>query len=177
MPESYTMPDLIKVNTEAGIVEVAELAAVIWNEYFPAIIGQAQVDYMVDKFQSKTAIQAQIDDGYVYYLIRLGHTNAGYVGVIHQPRLGRMQISKFYILKAYRGRGLARQLLAGIMPIAAAQGYGCLYLTVNKYNADTISIYERLGFVKTGALVMDIGGGYVMDDYSMELSIPRSGET
>jgi hypothetical protein len=31
-----------------------------------------------------------------------------------------------------------------------------------------VQAYERLGFRIVEALVMDIGGGYVMDDYKME---------
>lgn len=42
----------------------------IWNEYWPAIIGQAQTDYMVEKFQSLNAFRTDIaDNGYEYFFI------------------------------------------------------------------------------------------------------------
>ena len=43
-----------------------------------------------------------------------------------------------------------------------------IYLTVNKYNTNSIMAYQKTGFVKTEELVIDIGNGYVMDDYRME---------
>ncbi|MBS1128301.1 MAG: hypothetical protein H6Q96_681, partial [Nitrospirae bacterium] len=44
-----------------------------------------------------------------------------------------------------------------------------LYLFVNKNNTKAIRAYERFGFVKARAVVTDIGSGFVMDDYRMEL--------
>lgn len=46
-----------------------------------------------------------------------------------------------------------------------------LWLTVNKDNAGAIAWYTRKGFKNAGAIVQDIGAGYVMDDYRMEKSI------
>ncbi|MDD3441568.1 MAG: GNAT family N-acetyltransferase, partial [Kiritimatiellae bacterium] len=50
---------------------------------------------------------------------------------------------------------------------------GCreLWLTVNKHNTGSIAFYERMGFRKTGALVTDIGHGFVMDDWRMAKEI------
>jgi len=45
-----------------------------------------------------------------------------------------------------------------------------LWLTINKRNP-VLQIYERLGFVRTAAIVMDIGGGFVMDDFRMEKDV------
>ena len=44
-----------------------------------------------------------------------------------------------------------------------------VFLTVNKGNARAISVYERFGFKKIHAVVTDIGGGFVMDDYIYQL--------
>ena len=49
-------------------------------------------------------------------------------------------------------------------------GINCksISLTVNKYNTDSIKAYEKMGFEKIDSVVMDIGNGYVMDDYVMK---------
>jgi ribosomal protein S18 acetylase RimI-like enzyme len=46
-------------------------------------------------------------------------------------------------------------------------GAARLMLTVNKRNSKAIAAYERNGFTITESIVVDIGGGFVMDDYVM----------
>jgi GTP cyclohydrolase I len=45
-----------QVLNESKIEIVEKLACEICNEHFVPIIGKAQVDYMLEKFQSKTAV-------------------------------------------------------------------------------------------------------------------------
>jgi hypothetical protein len=54
--------------------------------------------------------------------------------------------------------------------MARERGATHLWLTVNKGNA-SVQAYERLGFRIVEAMVIDIGGGYVMDDYKMEKAV------
>jgi hypothetical protein len=46
-------------------------------------------------------------------------------------------------------------------------------LTVNRFNRQAIAAYERRGFQMMGTVVKDIGDGFVMDDYRMELNLER----
>ncbi len=39
--------------------------------------------------------------------------------------------------------------------------------TVNKYNDRSINAYKRMGFAVVEEAVVDIGGGFIMDDYKM----------
>ena len=41
-----------RCSTQAQLQEVAELAEVIWHEYFPFLLSKDQIDYMVEKFQT-----------------------------------------------------------------------------------------------------------------------------
>ena len=50
---------------------------------------------------------------------------------------------------------------------ARKRGLNSLWLTVNKGNP-AVSTYQQWGFRIAAAIVMDIGGGFVMDDYRME---------
>ena len=45
-----------------------------------------------------------------------------------------------------------------------------IFLNVNKYN-NAIHFYMKQGFTKVKDEVIDIGNGYVMDDYVMEVAI------
>lgn len=41
------------------IKELAQLAGEIWHEYWPCILTEAQINYMVEKFQSEKAIMSR----------------------------------------------------------------------------------------------------------------------
>ncbi|SFE25669.1 hypothetical protein [Nitrosomonas sp. Nm166] len=45
-----------------------------------------------------------------------------------------------------------------------------LILTVNKRNQTAISAYQHYGFEITGDNIVDIGGGFIMNDYLMTLT-------
>lgn len=158
---------LVPVTTAAQLAGVERMAREIWHEYYVPIIGQAQVDYMVEKFQTADAMKAQIEQGYEYFDIRQGEDAIGYVAIRHDGADANVFISKFYVLAAHRKSGVGRKALALIQDVARERGAKKLWLTVNKGNP-SIRAYQRLGFGIVEALVMDIGGGYVMDDYRME---------
>ena len=166
------MVTLVPVQTGDAIKALADIAKIIWNEYFPAIIGQAQVDYMITTFQSTDAINTQLTEGYDYFFILEGDKKIGYIGIVPRPEKQAVQISKFYLLKSWRGKGYARTIVGMIAEFAVERKFNRLYLTVNKYNDLALNAYQKIGFIKTGELEMDIGNGFVMDDYEMELSIP-----
>jgi|GEM_PF-5688123 len=53
---------LKQVYEDADLITLEQLAKKIWNIHYPAIIGQKQVDYMLGKFYSLTALKKQINE-------------------------------------------------------------------------------------------------------------------
>lgn len=162
------MTDLRPVHTEEQIADVARLAREIWEEHYVPIIGQAQVDYMLDKFQNERAISEQLAHAYEYYVIVSDGENAGYVAVVPHPGKATLMISKIYVKQAARSRGLGKEMLAFVEDLCRQRGIGKVWLTVNKNNEHSIAWYSRMGFTNAGPIVQDIGGGFVMDDFRME---------
>ena len=162
--------NILPAKTDAEIHEIAALAAEIWHQHFTPIIGEAQVNYMVDKFQSYPALRSQIkQDGSEYYQIHISHTFAGYIG-IHQEE-DALFLSKLYIKKDCRGQHLATEALNFLIRLCEERGLKKIWLTCNKYNAHTLKVYDHLGFVITDEQVADIGNGFVMDDYILTYEI------
>jgi GNAT superfamily N-acetyltransferase len=156
---------------------IAVLAREIWYEYYVPLIGRAQVDYMVAKFQTAAAMQAQVvSDGYLYFTIEEGGKLLGYFAIQPQPATGAMFISKLYLHSSSRGRGTGRYALEFIERASRARGLNLLWLTVNKGNP-TVATYQQWGFRIAAELVMDIGNGFVMDDYRMEKPLETSSAT
>lgn len=163
------MNSITEVTEPAEVEIVAELAREIWTEHYTPIIGRAQVEYMLPKFQSTEAITEQIrKKGYRYFLTRdAGRVPVGYLAVIANEPPGAMFLSKIYVRKSERGKGLGRMMMEHAITLCSQQGFSPLWLTVNKHNTDSIAAYEQMGFVNEGPIVQDIGGGFVMDDCKM----------
>lgn len=163
--------DVREVVGKPDIEAVAALARSIWNEHYVPIIGQAQVDYMLERFQSAAAISGQIGSGYRYFLAGRGGRDIGYLAVCSDAAGGSMILSKIYVVAGSRRSGVGRALLERAEALCRQSGLSRLWLTVNRHNAKSIAAYERMGFRNVGVLVTDIGGGFVMDDYRMEKEI------
>ncbi len=153
--------------SSSDIPELASLASEIWHEYFPCILSEGQIDYMVDMFQSEHAMREQVSGkGYRYFFLVDDRSIVGYTGLV--PEGDRLFISKLYLRKECRGKGLGSQALKLIFELCQREGFGSAYLTVNRNNSVAIRAYERNGFVTVRTQVADIGNGYVMDDFVME---------
>ena len=161
---------LILAETNSEIQNIATLAEEIWNQHFVPIIGKAQVDYMVEKFQSYPALKSQIEnDGYEYYQIYSSHTLVGYTG-IHQEK-DALFLSKLYIKEDFRGQHLATEAFQFLVNLCKERKLNRIWLTCNKHNSNTLAIYDHLGFKITNEQVADIGNGFVMDDYILTYEI------
>jgi diamine N-acetyltransferase len=157
----------VPATTPAQLDAIARLAREIWYEYYVPLIGRAQVDYMVSKFQSSAAMAQQLHEGYEYFMTERDGQCIGYCAVQPQPEEGSLFLSKLYLKSDARGAGTGRVCMEFIEQLARRRGLKQLWLTVNKGNP-AVRAYERLGFRIAADLVMDIGGGFVMDDFRME---------
>lgn len=167
----------VEVATDDDRCKLADLAAEIWNEYWPAHIGQEQTDYMVRNFQSLPAIERDMaQNAYEYWFVVSDEEDGtskvvGYTGGHVEPETNRFFVSKIYLLKEHRGRGFARKTVQFYDDLCRERRLGAMYLTVNKHNELGVRAYKGTGFSIIDAVVTDIGNGFVMDDYIMERSV------
>ena len=168
----------VPVKTAADQEVLARLAGQIWREYWPAIIGEAQTEYMIDKFQSLHAIVRDMaEHEYEYWFLVATEQDedgvekriVGFTGGHNEPETNRFFISKIYLLSDARGHGYARRTIEFYEDLCFARGFEAMYLTVNKYNELGIRAYHGTGFETIDSVETDIGEGYIMDDYIMEL--------
>ena len=152
--------------TKQDFNTIARLAHTIWTEHYTPIIGEQQVSYMLDKFQSAQAMEDQVKEGYHYYLLQHENTPVGYFSF--NPKDSFLFLSKLYVLSSERGKGIGRKAIEFIENQAKKLGKSKIRLTVNKFNSNSIAAYEKIGFVNIDSIVQDIGNGFVMDDYVLE---------
>ncbi len=153
------------------IQEIEKLGKEIWTEHYTPIIGIDQVNYMLDKFQSARAIGEQINEGYEYYQLLNESKLIGYLAI--QKREEALFLSKIYIHKSQRGKGFGKEAMEFVFNRARDLNCELVRLTVNKYNANSIKTYEKIGFENVGPAVFDIGNGYIMDDFIFEFYVSK----
>ena len=152
---------------------VAVLAQEIWLEHYSPIIGTAQVDYMLAKFQSIGQIMTDIKSNDFIYLTaeHIEHNRlVGYAAC--QPKDNYLLLSKMFVRKDYRKNGIAHSFLAEASALCRWEySFDKIRLSVNRHNDIAIASYQKMGFQTINSLKTDIGNGFFMDDLVMELTV------
>ena len=165
------------VSRTDDISKLAHMAKEIWEEHYTPIIGKDQVNYMVEKFQSESAIIQQIKDDYSYFIITRNKQPIGYLCFIKKNKINSLFLSKIYLKKPFRRMGCGRKMIQFVIQQASKLKCQSITLTVNKYNKNTILAYQKLGFIQKRELVIDIGNGFVMDDFEMSYDLNSNSTT
>jgi len=161
--------NILPVKTKAQIKEIEKLACIIWREHYKNIISLEQIEYMLEKFQSFEAISAQISDGYIFCLLENEGVNLGYIS--YKTSENKLFLSKIYVLADFRGRGYAKNAIEFLKKECADNSCSKIWLTVNQNNINSIKTYEKMGFFNARVQIADIGNGFKMEDFVMELEI------
>ena len=148
--------------------ELSAFASAIFIEYYTRINGAASATYMAEKFLSEKSICQLMSDGAIFTILCDDDDN--YIGFSEyiEENDGSLFLSKLYVTNTERGKGYGRILFDDCLAYAKERNLRRIYLTVNKHNTPSYEMYLHLGFKVIDAVVTDIGGGFVMDDYIME---------
>ena len=154
--------------TDADIPMLRSLADTIWHVCYPGIITHAQIDYMLGRMFSAEVIRRELVAGVRWEITHLDGEPIGFLSCTHDATQQLLKLNKLYLLPAHHGCGYGRAMLDHVKVLAAELHAKRIRLTVNKANARAIRAYEGAGFRSIDAIVTDIGGGFVMDDFVME---------
>ena len=175
MPNESTGQPQLDPLAPSDFAVIAALAREIWLAHYTSIISTEQIEYMLDGRFTPANLQRYIDapDRWMYVL-RLEHAPVGYCSyaLTNQPR--EMKLEQLYLRPALHGRGLGRYMLEHVYREARERTCDTLILQVNKHNTTAIDVYRRSGFEVREEIVLDIGQGYVMDDFIMQKRIDPS---
>jgi ribosomal protein S18 acetylase RimI-like enzyme len=148
--------------------EVQRLAGLIWRAHYPGIITHEQIDYMLERGYALGALGGFLDaPGRGLELAAVDGELAGFAAWYVTDRPAEAKLDKLYVLQSLQRGGVGGQLIACVEGHARAAGARTLVLNVNKNNTQAIRAYEKRGFTIREAVVVDIGGDFVMDDYVM----------
>lgn len=147
------------------IESISDLAVLIWNQHYPAIIGQKQIDYMLGKMYNKDSLLEQmLEKAQQFYFITTDSHKIGFLSV-KKEREHEWFLAKFYINQHKAGKGFGEISFLELLKLTGAKK---ITLTVNRLNYKAINFYFKLGFRIKRVEDFDIGEGYMMNDFVME---------
>ena len=163
----------IRKATLEDIELINKLAWIVFPHTYQELLSPGQIDFMMDWMYSPVNLQKQMtEDGHIYYLAFEGNEPAGYLSI--QPEAEHIyHLQKIYVLPSFQGKKLGKLLFQqAIDGIKGLHPEPCqMRLNVNRYNTKAVEFYQRMGMKKIFEGDFDIGHGYLMTDYIMELDI------
>ncbi len=147
---------------------IYNLAINTWHVTYEKILSAEQMDYMLDMMYSLEAVTDQIlVKGHHFILLSEDDKYLGFASYELNYLSGVTKLHKLYVLPETQGRGAGRLLMAEIEKTAKKNGNTTLSLNVNRYN-NAINFYLKNGYTKVKEEDINIGNGYLMEDYVME---------
>ncbi|MFY1680957.1 GNAT family N-acetyltransferase [Micromonospora sp.] len=106
--------------------------------------------------------QATVVHDDVRYLVVVDGGRVVACGGLQSLDAGTGELKRMYVRPAYRGRGIARQLLSALEEIAFQQGHSVLCLETGSYLPAAIGLYTSCGYQP-----IPVYGEYVHNPYSV----------
>jgi ribosomal protein S18 acetylase RimI-like enzyme len=156
--------------SEEDLWQVRDLAFQIFPVTYQDIVDQEQIDYMMDLIYSPESLVAQWDSGQNFLIVYSEELPVGFASFTRLNEEGDFKLNKIYLDNRLQGKGLGKWLLNDVISRVKSEGGKTLLLNVNRHNKAK-AFYEKMGFSLLKEDLVDIGNGYFMDDYVMELSL------
>jgi len=156
----------IRSATTEDIELIRELTFQVWPQTYTKILSPQQIDYMLDMMYSPQSLQQQMESGAQFIIVYEMEKPVGFASY-QEIKPALYKLHKLYVLPSQQGKGTGRLLVEYICTAITGKKATALQLQVNRNNNAKI-FYEKLGFAVVEEIDLDIGGGFIMDDYIME---------
>ncbi len=159
----------IREATNNDIPLIQQLAHQVWYITYGPLQPKEKVDYLYQLMYSTSALTEQMTIKGHHFLLAQDET--GYLGYasfeINCKNQGKTKIHKIYVMPNAQGKGVGKELMNSISASATKNQNQILSLNVYRNNP-AIQFYQKIGFTKAGEEKIDVGNGFVMDDFVME---------
>ena len=160
---------ILRRATEKDIPLIRDLTMKIWPQTYSTILSAPQIDYMLKMIYSEDSLQQQMKENHEFIIVSDGKEPAGFASFsLAEP--GVYKLHKIYVMPQKQGKGTGKFVIGEIIKAIIRKGGTALRLNVNRNNK-AIEFYEKLGFTVIKEEDIDIGNGYLMNDYVMERKV------
>ncbi|WP_316634483.1 GNAT family N-acetyltransferase [uncultured Flavobacterium sp.] len=158
--------------SEATITDIKQIQNIVnitWPITYGEILSKEQLDYMLGLFYSDEALTEQYDKKVqLFYMIYEEENNIGFIGIEHNYKGEALtKIHKIYLFPETQGKGIGKKVMDEIGDLALENNSTALSLNVNRFNS-ALGFYKKIGFEIKEEVDIEIGNGYLMEDYVME---------
>ena len=154
----------LKLAEEKDLTTITKLAQIVWNDHYVSIIGQQQVDYMLNKMYNHESLLEQLNhQKHQFFLIEKDNDILGFISVSSENGNDYF-LNKYYIHQQKSNSGIGTDALNLLIEKINPKS---LTLTVNRQNYKSINFYFKNQFKIDRVEDFDIGDGYVMNDFVM----------
>lgn len=154
------------------IPAIRQLANKTWKVAYADILSPQQMEYMLQMFYSEASLNEQMKHGHQFIVAFENNTFIGFASYSPksalEPRVFRLH--KLYIDPIQQGKRVGKTLIDFIIADIKTASATSLELNVNRHNK-ALHFYSKLGFTIVKEEDIDIGQGYFMNDYVMELNL------
>jgi len=159
----------------SDIPTIRKIVNITWPHTYGASLSKEQIAYMLANIYSEEALNEQFSHpDHVFLLAEEDGIVYGFAGIqFNYPAEGTTKLNKIYILPSAQGKNIGRTLIGHILQLAAAEQQSDLLLNVNRYNKAR-QFYEKIGFSVVREENIDIGNGYLMEDYVMNYPLTKT---
>lgn len=157
---------ILRIATLEDIPLIQEIAEEAWRPTYGHILTEEQTLYMIPMMYASEVLQKQIE---IFSLLELEGKAIGYCAFEKTSETDG-KLHKLYLRPSVKQRGAGSFIIEQISHEARLMGLSSIYLNVNKHNS-AVEFYLKKGFIKDREMILDIGNGYVMDDYVMRLML------
>ncbi len=162
---------LLRKAKEEDIAIISDLAERIWPQTYSSYISEAQLRYMLNMMYNRGELLAQLQKGHTFLIASEDGNDLGFAGFsIIDPTTRAYKLHKLYVLPETHGKGIGKLLIKEVMDLAAQAGGKTLQLNVNRNN-NAKDFYLKMGFRIKETVDIEIGNGFLMNDYVMEIPI------
>lgn len=157
------------------IPSIQKIAFDTWPSAYDDILEQAQIDYMLDLMYSKEVLEQQMNENQTFLIIQEEKLDLAFVSFeTNYDNLPQTKIHKIYISLIAQGKGLGKILIEETERQAINKRNERMLLNVNRENKARF-FYEKLGFKIAYTEDIEIGNGYLMNDFVMVKEVEKGG--
>jgi ribosomal protein S18 acetylase RimI-like enzyme len=162
----------IEINTDQCFSDIRDIANEVWPVAYGAILSAAQLEYMMEMMYSLPSLLKQVTDKKHHFIVaKEDEVCLGFASFeFNFNGTNKTKIHKIYVYTHQQGKGIGKHLIDFIANQATVGHQQALVLNVNRNNS-ALHFYQQIGFAIQGEEDIDIGNGYLMEDYIMEKSI------